>query len=144
MAKELKVTTISELKTYAEGSVVELPPFAEGMPFVARLRRPSLMVLIKNGKIPNELLKEANDLFMGRKDTKSKGNDENEIKDMLDILRAICEASFIEPTWEDIQKSGIELTDDQYTFVFNYSQRGVKALKSFRNKSQSVGPDSTK
>ncbi len=129
---ELKVTSLSDLKSYAQGQVVELPPFAEGMPFVARIRRPSMLALVKSKRIPNELLKSANELFLG----KSKGNnaepDEDAMAKMMEIFDVICEASFVEPTYQQIKDSGITLTDDQYTFIFNYSQQGVKALKSFR------------
>lgn len=138
MAKNnIQITSLQNLKTYTKGQIVELPPFAEGMPFVARLKRPSMLALVKSGKIPNELLKTANDLFMGRSNKSSGGSNTNELKEMFTIFDALCEASFIEPTWEEIKESGMELTDDQYTFIFNYSQQGVKALKSFR--SQSTG-----
>lgn len=132
-----RITSLQNLKTYTKGQIVELPPFAEGMPFVARLRRPSMLALVKSGKIPNELLKTANDLFMGRSNKSSGGSNTNELKEMFTIFDALCEASFVEPTWEEIKESGMELTDDQYTFIFNYSQQGVKALKPFR--SQSTG-----
>lgn len=138
MAKNnTQITSLQSLKTYTKGQIVELPPFAEGMPFVARLKRPSMLALVKSGKIPNELLKTANDLFMGRSNKSSGGSNTNELKEMFTIFDALCEASFVEPTWEEIKESGMELTDDQYTFIFNYSQQGVKALKSFR--SQSTG-----
>nr|DAH41044.1 MAG TPA: hypothetical protein [Caudoviricetes sp.] len=138
MAKNnTQITSLQNLKTYTKGQIVELPPFAEGMPFVARLRRPSMLALVKSGKIPNELLKTANDLFMGRSNKSSGGSNTNELKEMFTIFDALCEASFVEPTWEEIKESGMELTDDQYTFIFNYSQQGVKALKPFR--SQSTG-----
>jgi hypothetical protein len=138
MAKNnTQITSLQNLKTYTKGQIVELPPFAEGMPFVARLKRPSMLALVKSGKIPNELLKTANDLFMGRSNKSSGGSNINELKEMFTIFDALCEASFVEPTWEEIKESGMELTDDQYTFIFNYSQQGVKALKPFR--SQSTG-----
>ena len=47
----LKLTSIEELKKYANGTVVELPSFSEGQPFVARLKRPSLLSMVKQGKI---------------------------------------------------------------------------------------------
>lgn len=130
---ELKVTSLEDLQSYARGAVVELPPFADGQPFVARLRRPSMLALVKSGKIPNELLQSANDLFMGKPaGTKQEKTDPSTMVRMFDIFDTICEASFIEPTYKQLQDAGIQLTDDQYTFIFNYSQAGVKALNSFR------------
>lgn len=127
-----KVTSIEQLQEYAQGSVVELPPFAEGQPFVARLRRPSMMVLAKSGKIPNSLMSTANSLFIqGSVDSK----DEGTIKDLFQILDVLCDACFVEPTYQQIREAGIDLTDDQYMFVFQYSQQGVKALDNFRQQS---------
>lgn len=130
---ELKVTSISDLQTYARGAVVELPPFADGQPFVARLRRPSMLALVRSGRIPNELLQSANELFMGkpagRRDDKY---DPETMSKMFEVFDIMCEASFVEPTYTQLKEAGVELTDDQYTFIFNYSQAGIKALNSFR------------
>lgn len=125
------ITSIEELKKYQEGEVVELPSFAVNQPFVARLRRPSMLVLAKNGAIPNDLLTSANSLF-------EKGGqsfnalDETMLTKMFDVMEVICEASFVEPSYKALKEAGIELTDEQYMFVFGYSQNGVKQLNSFR------------
>ena len=129
---ELKVTSIEELKTAASGTLVELPPFTNGCKFVARLKRPSMFVLAKKGKIPNELLKSANTLFadgvVGSFDTM----DDEALKKCFDLFDVMCEASFVEPSYESIKQAGIELTDEQYMFVFGYAQNGVRQLDSFR------------
>lgn len=126
----MDITSLAQLTKYAEGQVVELPSFAEDQPFIARIRRPSILALAKSGKIPNTLLKTANGLFLG--DTKGKQNDDAYLRDVFDVLDVVCEACFVEPTWDELQEAGIELTDDQYMFIFNYTQTGVKALDSFR------------
>ena len=126
-----KPTSILELKEVSAGRLVELPPFAEGQRFIARLKRPSMLVLVKSGKIPNELISQANTLF-------AKGGNAMDVQDtemmsnLFKIIDSICEASFVEPTYAELKKAGIELTDDQLMFIFNYSQKGVHALKSFR------------
>lgn len=128
----MNITTLEDLQNYAQGEIVELPPFAEGKPFVARLTRPSMMTLVKRGKIPNVLLQKANELFTsGVGGAFDESNDEA-LAQMFDLMDIMCEASFVEPTYQQIKDSGVELTDEQYMFVFNYSQRGVKALESFR------------
>lgn len=127
--RQLKVTPIYELEKYAKGEVVEFPPFAENQPFVAKVKRPSMMVLMKTGKIPNSLLATANSIFSGNSNNTE---DEDFYKEMLDILDVIAEASFVEPTWRELKEANIELTDEQYTFLFNYTQRGVRALAPFR------------
>lgn len=127
----MDITSLAQLTKYAEGQVVELPSFAEGQPFVARIRRPSMLCLAKSGKIPNTLLKTANGLFTGNSVDKQK---DSYLKDVFDVLDVLCEACFIQPTYRELQEAGVELTDDQYMFIFNYTQTGVKALDSFRRK----------
>lgn len=127
-----KVTTINDLKQYSQGQLVQLPSFAEGQPFYARIRRPSMLSLARSGKIPNALLTTANSLFLeGGVDS----NDESAMKDIFSVIDVLCEACFIEPSYQEIKDAGIELTDDQYMFVFTYSQKGVKALETFRSQS---------
>lgn len=127
------ITSFEDLKRYAKGSVVKLPPFAEGQPFVARIKRPSLMELVKNGEIPNELLTRANALFFDPNKA-VEYEDEDTMKQIFEIVDSICKASFIEPTYEEIIESGVKLTDEQMMFIFQYSQKGVQALESFRGK----------
>ena len=125
----MDITTLSQLTKYTEGQVVQLPDFAEGQPFVARIRRPSMLSLAKSGKIPNSLLNTANGLFLGN--TKTNNNDDL-LVEIFDVLDVVCEACFVEPTYKELQEAGVELTDEQYMFIFNYTQTGVKALDSFR------------
>lgn len=130
---EKKVTSIEQLKQYANGQLVELPPFAEGQPFVVRMKRPSIMVLVKTGKVPNRLITMANQLFLG-----SKKMDEKNAKllpEMFEVFDAIVESSLVEPKYSEIKEAGIELTDDQLMAIFNYTQSGVKALERFHNES---------
>ena len=129
----MNVTSIEKLMEYSKGNIVQLPDFAEGQPFVARLRRPSIMALAKSGKIPNSLLTTANSLFMkGGVDAE----DDAVMKDVFEVFDILCDATFVEPTYKDIKDNGIELTDDQYMFIFNYTQNGVKALEPFRGQSE--------
>jgi hypothetical protein len=51
----------------------------------------------------------------------------------FDLFDVMCEASFVEPTYKQIKEAGVELTDEQYMFVFGYAQNGVRQLQSFRS-----------
>ena len=130
--KILPITPLESLQEYARGAVVQLPPFSEDQPFVARLRRPSMMALAKSGKIPNSLLNTANSLFMGKG---LDSNNEGALKEVLSIVDILCDAAFVEPTYSQLKEAGVELTDEQYMAVFNYTQQGVKALEPFRGES---------
>lgn len=129
---EMKLTSITDLEAYAKGQVIELPAFAEGQPFVARLKRPSLMALVKSGRIPNTLLKAANQLFTSDTEELFDSDNSQALSQMFDLMDILCDASFVEPTYTQIKEAEINLTDDQYMFIFNYCQNGVKALESFR------------
>ena len=94
--------------------------------------RPSMLGLIKGGKIPNSLVVKANEMFADSRNALDT-EDENMMSQMFDVIDTIAEASFIEPKYQDIKDAGITLTDDQMMFIFTYSQQGVKALESFRN-----------
>lgn len=131
----MEVTSLEALKSYSMGQLVELPPFAEGQTFVARLKRPSMLALVKAGRIPNSLLQSANTLFInGTMDEKNK----SAMSDVMEILDTVCDACFVEPTYQQIKDAGIQLTDDQMMFVFSYSQRGVKALDPFRQEPKDI------
>lgn len=139
MENGLKITSLEELKKYNNGDIVELPEFGNGQKFIARLKRPSMLSLMKAGKIPNSLLQSANTLFEkgpnGMLDTNNVKLDslsESAMAQMFDIMDIICEASFVEPSYKQLKEAGIELTDEQLLFIFSYSQTGVKQLESFR------------
>ena len=129
--KVMNITSASDLQSYAAGVVVRFPDFAEGQPFIARVRRPSLLVLAKSGKIPNTLLQAAGELFTKGGAGIDSDNDKM-LSDMYDIMHIICESALIQPTMAEIEGVGLSLSDDQMMAIFNYSQAGVKALDSFR------------
>lgn len=129
--KVMNVTSITDLQSYAAGTIIRLPDFAEGQPFVARVKRPSMLALAKSGRIPNSLLTAAGDLFANGGGSMDSDN-ENMLKDMYDIMLIICESALVQPTMEEIKNAGLELSDNQMMAIFSYTQTGVKALESFR------------
>lgn len=129
MEKVTQVTSLEELKKIANGEIVQLPPFVGDEPFYARLRRPSMLVLAKSGKIPNALLSSASELFQSGAD--SLVANEQMLTDMYDICLILADACLVEPSLSQIEEVGLNLTDEQLLAIFNYSQGGVKALKPF-------------
>ena len=127
----MNITSLADLQSYAKGTVVRFPDFAEGQPFVARVRRPSMLVLAKQGKIPNSLLTAAGELF-SEGGAGMDADNENMLSDVYGICEVIARASLVQPTYDEIQQAGMELSDDQIMAIFNYTQNGVKALESFR------------
>ena len=125
-------TSVDTLRSYGNGVVVELPPFGEGQPFIARLRRPSLMYLSKVGKIPNELLGKAAKLFNQGGAALDDGSS-SALGDAYDIVRVVVDSALVSPTLEEIEGAGLILSDDQMMAIFSYTQEGVRALSRFRD-----------
>lgn len=117
-----------KLAALAKGTEVELPGFIDRETISVRLRRPSLMLMAAEGKIPNSLLASVEDLFEhGEKNKVS-------LKERGEIFRMVAMASLVAPSWEDLQNAGVSLTDLQLLTIYNYSQTGVDTLRRFREK----------
>lgn len=126
-----KITTLQDLRSYAEGTVVRFPDFAEGQPLVAKVRRPSLLMLASEGKIPNSLLSAAGELFS--KGNSALNNDSAQmLKDTYSICKIMAESTLVSPSLAEIESAGLTLTDEQLMAIFSYTQAGVKALENFR------------
>lgn len=128
--KELKVTELSKLIESAKGEIVQLPGFTEDVPFFARVRKPSLLGLVKAKKIPNNLLIKTNELFV-QDGTGFDTDDANMMEDLCNVLDVIAQETLVEPSYDDLKNNGVELTDQQRTALFSYSQQGIKALEPF-------------
>lgn len=117
-----------KLTELAQGKEIELPGFAAEETISVRLRRPSLMLLAAEGKIPNSLLASVEELF-------EKG-DKNTVpfKERGEIFRIVAMASLVSPSWEELQSAGVNLTDLQLLYIYNFSQTGVDTLRRFREK----------
>lgn len=138
--ENIKVTSIDQLKIMSGGEIVKLPPFIQGQDFYAKLRRPSMLKLVQSGQIPNSLLRTANMLFSGGVNEELDRDDEF-MKDLFDLIDVLAEAVFVEPSWSELKQAEIELTDEQYMFIFNYTQEGVKQLEPFREDEEVASTD---
>lgn len=130
--RNLTVTSFEQLQAYAMGQVVELPPFAEGMPFVARITRPSMIQMIRDGKFSNNLLVSANELFINSGAVEEAVSNNEKMNEFYDVLFEIVKEALLQPTYAEVKNAGLTLTDQQIMFIFNYVQHGVDSLTSFR------------
>lgn len=128
-----KVTTFEELTKYSSGVVMELTPFSESQPFVARLKRPDLIDVVTT-EFPNELLDTAYKLFNDEQEQESKNPDKvfKESAERKKVLELIAKATLVEPSFEEIEKAGMKLTFVQLLEIYEYVNRGVENLKFFR------------
>lgn len=123
------ITSITDIVKYAGGTIVRLPDFGDGEPFIAKLKRPSMLGLVKAGKIPNSLITQATKLFKSGAGSLEKGNTVDELYDIIEI---VCREAMVKPTYDEIKNAGVTLSDNQLMAIFSYTQNGVKALESFR------------
>ena len=120
------ITTLEEIKKYADGQEVDIPGYEIGTIWRVKLKRPSLINLAAAGKIPNPLLGAASELFThGIKDASSNGD---KFKDMAGVMRIEAKAALAEPTYKELEEAGIELTDSQLLYIHNFVMTGIDAL----------------
>lgn len=140
-----KVTSIEELRKVKMTVIEELPPFDDGTPFVAELKKPNMMALITSGSIPNTLLTVTMDMFVkgkGNEVTSKAAQDPKALTEMVKLLDVLAEVCLVNPTMEELRSEGIELTENQNMALMMFAQGGVKSLESFRKKFQnSIGPE---
>ena len=125
---ELQVTNLEQLKQMAEYDILELPRFKQEIPFNVKVKRVSLLNLVRKGVIPNKLLSAAEELFYGK--SSNKGN--VDMKTLTDVMFIMAENTLVEPSIKDLEEVGLELTDEQIVSLFNYSQKGIEEIESFR------------
>lgn len=135
--ENMKITTFEELTKYADGVVMELTPFSESQPFVARLKRPDLIDIVTT-EFPNELLSTAYKLFNSTEEDGSTQKNKSPEKvfeasvQNKKVLEIIAKATLVEPTFEEIENAGMKLTMVQLLDIYNYVNVGVENLKFFR------------
>ena len=131
----MNITSLDQLQAIKQTEVIELPAFEDGTPLNVEVKKPNMMQLIAAGKIPNTLLSSAMELFNGRAGEKMQKAADNagDLKDLVGLMNVIAEASLVKPSYKEIKKIGVELTDNQLMGLLMYSQGGIKALENFRN-----------
>lgn len=121
----MAITRIDDIKRLAEPKEVELPSWVSGEKVVFKLKRPSMLGLVAGGHIPNPLLTTAQKVFTQTVDSTTK------LSDIFEVMRAIIKMSMVEPTYQELEDAQIELTDEQMTSIFQYTQTGVVDLDRF-------------
>ncbi len=119
------VTNLEQLKQMANKEI-EIPGWSVEDKISVKVKRVSLMGLAAKGKIPNQLLAAAQQVFT--QTVKS----ETSLKDIGEVMELVAEETLVEPTVKDLDEIGLELTDEQKIILFNYSQTGVVELERFR------------
>ena len=135
----MAVTSIEKLKQLSKGQEVKIQGWDEE-PFVCILKRPSLLGLVENGDIPNPLLHAAYILFNGSTNPKDVVN----LKEANELYRIVAKAAMVDPTYEELKKIGLELTDLQLIEIYRFTQLGVQSLISFRSEQENSKDNKSK
>lgn len=123
---ELRPLSPDEVAKHA-GVLVELPPFPDGTPFVARVRPSGIRRLLYVGKLPNPLLQKYLQSSPDRENVATAG--ESSPTELIDIMNALCADILVEPRWEDVKEY---LTEQQIDAILTYGQVNLGELMSFR------------
>ena len=131
----MQITSLEQLQAIKQTEIVELPSFEDGTPFVVEIKKPNMMQLMTSGKIPNTLLSVATEMFNGKTgQVMGKASEDiKTLKELVGMMEVLAEASLVKPSYKDIKKANVELTENQLMAILMYSQGGVKSLEKFRN-----------
>lgn len=138
--ENLQVTSLEQLKQVKQTDIVNLGKFEDGTEFIAELKRPDVMTLAVEGKIPNTLLTEVTKLFNGKNKLASKVLENNgdafiQLGQLMDIL---AKASLVNPTMKQLDEINVTLTQEMKTAIMMYFQSGVEGLKNFRKEQERI------
>ena len=136
--ENLQVTSLEQLKKVKQTDIVSLGKFEDGTEVVAELKRPDMLALAAEGKIPNSLLTEVAKLFNGKNELakdvlKDDGEAFVQLGQLMDIL---AKASLVNPTMKQLDEINVTLTQEMKTTIMMYFQGGVETLKNFRKEQE--------
>ena len=137
--ENLQVTSLEQLKKVKQTEIINLGKFEDGTEFVAELKKPDLMQLAAERKIPNVLDTEVVKLFNGKDKLAKKvvaEDDAEALAQLGELMNVLAEASLVNPTYKQLQEINIELTQEMKMSIMMFTQGGVETLKNFRKEQQ--------
>lgn len=111
--------------------IIEIPGHDGDETIPIRIRPTSLVGMMTNGKLPNELLVVVMELF-NKMESKSESviaeeimKNDKMLADLNDMMRAVCNEVMLEPKFEEVEEY---MTDEQIQSVFNQAQGSVRSI----------------
>ena len=134
----MQVTSLEQLKNIKITDIVDLGPFEDGTNLIAEVKKPNLMQLMVEGKVPNTLMPTAMGMFKnGSGELVNKAIDDvDSLKDLVGMMEVFAEASLVNPSYSQMKEIGLSLTENQLIGILQFAQGGVKALENFRMQSE--------
>ena len=131
---EAIITDIAQLK--AESSwVIDVPSYDGTSTYKFRVKSPSIIACMAEGRIPNALIPIVEKTInAGKPEKKAKATEPDipDYKTTSEYMLFLCEQALVEPTYAELKENGIELTTEQITAIVDGSQKAVSDLSSFR------------
>ena len=137
--ENLQVTSLEQLKKVKQTEIINLGKFEDGTEFVAELKKPDLMQLAAERKIPNVLATEVVKLFNGKNKLAKKvvaEDDAEALAQLGELMNILAKASLVNPTMKQLDEINVTLTQEMKTTIMMYFQGGVETLKNFRKEQQ--------
>lgn len=129
----MAITTLNDLANVKNTFEVDLPPFGDGTPFTAELRKPSLINMFCSERISNPLISDALKLI-GESSSKENLSSEEAFKaqvESMKFMKTVSEYCLVNPPIEEVNKLAGGLTDEQIIAIFNFAQFDVNSLSKF-------------
>ncbi len=128
------VTSIADMKAQA-APVVELTGWGEE-PIHAQLRRMTLLDLVQQGEVPNELLSVVSE-FANDKTKNPFEMKPEQIKKFGELLHLLAQKTLVDPTYEAIRQEVRSFPDDMLLEIWTFCMFGQRELQRFRAKRRS-------
>ena len=130
-----EVITIEQIKEMAT-PIIEIPNFDNTGTIKVRVKKPNLVNMAANGKIPNYLMSIAA-AEMGIRKREEKPVDEL-INDVAKTMELYCRACLVEPTYDEFKEY---MTDEQMEAIFDWAMGDIKKVEPFRDDKGNGEPD---
>lgn len=120
------------INKFKDNSVeIEIPDF-DGLDTInVKVKRPQLMSMMTQGKIPNRLLGVAAKATTGNISKKEKQDPIQEAKELAEWVEFYCTICMVEPKYEEVKDT---ITDDQALAIYVWAIAPIDVLRSFRDK----------
>lgn len=119
-----EILSIEQLKNMAT-TIIEIPDFEGTGTIKVRVKKPRLIAMAAQGKIPNHLLGIVNNMMFPNKKEKKEPN----IEEIAKIYELYCRACLVEPSYDEIKDI---MTDEQMSAIFDWGMDGIEDLENFR------------
>lgn len=113
-----------------EPEELKISGWKEDQEITVKVIKPNFYTMLSKNAIPNPLIPEMDKLFVKHDRSGHAKVDSEFAKVLIEIAKNVL----VEPSYEQLQENGIELTDDQLTELSWYATEGAHALVTFREK----------